>query len=71
MAQAGNAGMSLTADLNHKFSFNTDGRPAWTITSDDGSSLNFNSIMTDQHESCGYMVLRIPSVKLTKGSRSE
>ena len=64
----GNAGMSLSTDLNHKFSFNTDGRPAWTITSDDGSSLNFNSIMTDQHgDHHGYMVLRIPSAKLTKG----
>ena len=64
----GNAPMFLTTDLNNKFSFNTDGRPAWTITSDDGSSLSFNSIMTDQHGNHhGYMVLRIPSGKLTKG----
>jgi len=64
----GNAPMSLTTDLNNKFSFNTDGRPVWTITSDDGSSLSFNSIMTDQHgDHHGYMVLRIPSGKLMKG----
>ena len=64
----GNAPMSLTTDLNHTFSFKTDGRPAWTITSDDGSSLSFNSIMTDQHgDRHGYMILRIPSGKLTKG----
>ena len=64
----GNASMYLTTDLNHKFSFNTDGRTAWTINSDDGSSLSFSSIMTDQHgDHHGYMVLRIPSGKLIKG----
>jgi hypothetical protein len=45
----GNARMDLTTDLNHNFSFNTDGRTAWTVDSDDGSSLTFNSIMTDQN----------------------
>ncbi len=38
------------------------------LHSDDGSSLSFNSIMTDQHgDHHGYMVLRIPSGKLMKG----
>ena len=64
----GNAPMFLTTDLNNKFIFNTDGRPAWTIASDDGSSLSFNSIMADQHgDHHGYMVLRIPPDKLLKG----
>jgi hypothetical protein len=64
----GNARMDLMTDLNHKFSFNTDGRTSWTIDSDDGSSLSFNSIMTDQYgDHHGYMVLRIPSGKLIKG----
>jgi len=64
----GNARMYLTTDLNHKFSFNTDGQAAWTTNSDDGSSLSFSSIMTDQHgDHHGYMVLRIPSGKLIKG----
>ena len=64
----GNATMFLTTSLNNKFSFNTDGKSAWTKTSDDGSSLSFNSIMTDQHgDHHGYMVLRIPSGKLMKG----
>jgi|WetSurSiteA1Bulk_404760.scaffolds.fasta_scaffold00085_2 alpha-mannosidase len=64
----GVAAISLTTDLNQKFSFNTDGRQAWTIATDDGSSLSFSSVMTDQHgDHHGYMVLRIPSGKLAKG----
>ncbi len=64
----GNARMYLTTDLDQKFSFNTDGRPAWTIDSEDGSSLSFNSIMTDQFgDHHGYMILRIPSGRLIKG----
>jgi len=64
----GNARMYLTTDLKQEFSFATDGRKSWTIDSNDGSSLSFYSIMTDQHgDHHGYMILRIPSVNLIKG----
>jgi len=64
----GVAPFSLTTDLNQKFSFSTDGRQSWTIASDDGSSLSFNTVMTDQFgDHHGYMALRIPSAKLAKG----
>lgn len=64
----GNARMILTTDLNHELSFKTDGRKEWTVNSEDGSSLGFNSIMTDQHGNHhGYMILRVPSDELTRG----
>jgi len=64
----GNAPMYLTTDLKHRFGFNTDGREEWTIESDDGSSLSFHSLMTDQNgDHHGYMILRIPSAKLIRG----
>lgn len=64
----GNARISLTTDLKQEFGFNTDGRKSWTIDSNDGSSLSFYSIMTDQHgDHHGYMILRIPAVDLIKG----
>jgi hypothetical protein len=39
------------------------------VTSADGSSLSFNSIMVDQHgDNHGYMILRIPANSLTSGN---
>ena len=64
----GNARMTLTTNLNHEFIFNTDGLSAWTINANNGPSLSFYSIMTDQHgDHHGYMVLRIPTNELVKG----
>jgi len=65
----GIAEMLLTTDQNHHFAFKTDGRKSWTIQSNDGSSLSFHAIMTDQHgDHHGYMILRIPSEKIMAGS---
>lgn len=64
----GNADMFLTTGDGHSFTFRTDGRPQWTVGSNDGSSLTFNSIMIDQHGNYhGYMILRIPSDKVKEG----
>ncbi len=61
----GNARMTLTTSQGHEFVFYTDGRPSWTIGSDDGASLSFNSIMTDQNgDHHGYMILRIPASRI-------
>ena len=61
----GTARMTLTTSQGHEFVFSTDGRSSWTIGSDDGASLSFNSIMTDQHgDHHGYMILRIPSARV-------
>lgn len=67
-SNTGLAPMVLTTSLNNKFTFYSDGRKEWKIDSDDGSSLAFNAIMTDQHGNHhGYMILRIPSEKLREG----
>jgi alpha-mannosidase len=67
-SNVGNAPMFLTTGDGHEFTFSTDGRPAWTVTSGDGSSLSFNSIMIDQHGNYhGYMILRIPANKVKEG----
>lgn len=64
----GKARMDLTVDGSRIFSFYTDGRRTWEVKNEDGSSLSFNSIMTDQNgDNHGYMVLRIPSDKLIAG----
>jgi hypothetical protein len=64
----GRALMSLSVEGKQNFSFYTDGVPVWEVKSGDGSSLSFNSIMIDQNgDNHGYMVLRIPSDKLTPG----
>lgn len=64
----GTAEMILTTDQNHHFAFKTDGRISWTYGSEDGSSLSFHSIMTDQHgDHHGYMILRIPAEKIQSG----
>jgi len=64
----GRARMDLAVNGNQQFSFYTDARPTWTIDSPDGSTLSFNSIMVDQHgDHHGYMVLRIPSEKVSNG----
>lgn len=64
----GYAGMNLTTDKNHHFTFYTDGRPSWTVSANDGSSLSFNSIMLDQYgDYHGYMILRVPSAAMKKG----
>ncbi len=61
----GLAGMNLETDAGQKFTFQTDGRASWTISSADGSSLSFTSLMVDQHgDHHGYMVLRIPMQKV-------
>ena len=58
----GRARMDLTVEGMQKYSFYTDGVPAWEVKNADGSSLSFNSIMIDQHgDNHGYMVLRIPA----------
>lgn len=64
----GNAGIRLTSDEGHSFLFRTDGRPEWKIPAPDGSSLSFNSIMTDQFgDRHGYMILRIPFSNVKAG----
>ncbi len=65
----GNARMDLTTDENHHFVFYTDGKRSWSVSGNDGSSLSFHSIMTDQHgDNHGYMILRIPREKVRKGN---
>jgi hypothetical protein len=64
----GNAAMSLSASGNHFFTFQADGKPSWTLNATDGTSLSFNSIMTDQFgDKHGYMILRIPASKVKEG----
>jgi alpha-mannosidase len=64
----GKAGMDLSTDQNHHFTFYTDGRTSWTINGTNGSTLSFNSIMVDQYgDNHGYMILRIPSFELKAG----
>lgn len=64
----GKTRMDLSAGAGHTYSFYTDGLPVWEVKNPDGSSLSFNSIMVDQHgDNHGYMILRIPSDKLTAG----
>jgi hypothetical protein len=64
----GRALMSLSVNGKQNFSFYTDGVPVWEVKSMNGSSLSFNSIMVDQNgDNHGYMLLRIPSDKLTSG----
>lgn len=65
----GRAQMNLLINGNKQFSFFTDARPKWEVTSKDGSILQFNSIMVDQHgDHHGYMILRIPSKQVKAGS---
>lgn len=65
----GKARMDLTAGEKLSFTFFTDGRDVWEIPGQEGSSLSFNSIMTDQNgDKHGYMILRIPAEKLTTGN---
>ncbi len=67
-AGPGRARMDLAVNGNQQFSFYTDSRPSWIIPGSDGSSLQFNSIMVDQHgDHHGYMVLRIPVDKDVAG----
>lgn len=64
----GKASMKLDVNDRMLFTFHTDGRESWELPGQDGSSLSFNSIMTDQHgDRHGYMILRIPSGKLPSG----
>jgi len=65
----GRARMDLTVDGSENYPFYTDGKQVWAVNNSDGSSLSFNSIMTDQNgDNHGYMVLRIPGNKLTPGA---
>lgn len=67
-SNTGLAPMVLTTSLNNKFTFYTDGRKEWKLDAGDGSSLAFNSIMTDQHGNHhGYMILRMPIEMLEAG----
>ncbi|MFH0841697.1 MAG: glycosyl hydrolase family 38 [Bacteroidota bacterium] len=64
----GMARMDLTTDENHQFVFYTDGKRSWSVDGNEGSSLSFHSIMTDQHgDNHGYMILRIPRAKVSNG----
>ena len=64
----GTAGMQLDVDGKQSFAFLTDGRDSWDITGEEGSSLSFRSVMTDQHgDHHGFMILRIPSVTVSRG----
>jgi len=64
----GRARMDMDINGVMRFSFYTDARPKWEFTSEDGSTLTFNSIMVDQHgDHHGYMILRIPSDKVVVG----
>ena len=65
---AGSARMDLAVNDRQTFSFYTDARAAWDETSEDGATLSFRSIMTDQHgDHHGYMILRLPSGTVPKG----
>lgn len=67
----GKARMDLTVDGMESFTFYTDGRKQWQVSGTGGSTLSFNTIMTDQHgDNHGYMVLRIPSDKMKPGQRT-
>jgi len=64
----GRARMDLSINGQQRFSFYTDARPEWKVPSEDGSSLQFHSIMVDQHgDHHGYMILRIPHGQVEKG----
>lgn len=66
----GRAKMILTTDNGFAFDFYTDARPKWEVPGADGSSLSFNSIMTDQYgDHHGYMILRIPVQKMKYGEK--
>ncbi|MDZ7633620.1 MAG: glycosyl hydrolase family 38 [Bacteroidales bacterium] len=63
----GNARMDLETGGGDHISFYTDGRRSWDIEGDNGSSLSFRTIMTDQHgDHHGYMILRVPSGTVAK-----
>lgn len=64
----GRAQMDLEVSGMQNYTFYTDGKRVWEVKKPDGSSLSFNSIMVDQNgDNHGYMVLRIPSDRLTPG----
>ncbi len=64
----GRARMDLAVNGNQQFSFYTDARPDWEVVNNNGSSLQFHSIMIDQHgDHHGYMILRIPADKVVAG----
>ncbi len=64
----GRARMDLAINGIQQFSFYTDAQPKWEVAGTDGSSLQFNSIMVDQHgDQHGYMVLRIPANNTNSG----
>lgn len=66
----GRAGMELTCEGVETFRFFTDGALNWEVKGDQGSSLSFNTIMTDHNgDNHGYMIMRVPSDRL-KGSTS-
>ena len=65
----GTARMDFSVDGDHCLSFYTDGLRSWDIEGEKGTLLSFRSVMTDQYgDHHGYMILRIPSVIVTKGS---
>ncbi len=64
----GIARMDLETDRGDHLSFYTDGGSSWDIDGDNGSSLSFRTIMTDQYgDRHGYMILRLPARTLVKG----
>ena len=68
-AGPGRARMDLAVNGNQQFSFYTDSRPSWIIPGSDGSSLQFNSIMVDQHGDhhgiwcCGFRLIKMLPAK--------
>ena len=64
----GTAGMELAINGTPVFSFKTDGRESWDMPGDEGSSLSFRTVMTDQFgDRHGYMILRIPARQAVPG----
>jgi len=64
----GIARMDLETSQGDHLSFYTDGRKSWDIKGDNGSSLSFRAIMTDQHgDQHGYMILRVPAGNVPEG----
>ncbi len=66
----GKARMDVSVNDKPGFSFYTDGKPDWELSSDDGSVLGFHSIMVDQNgDNHGYMYLRVPEKKTVAGKQ--
>lgn len=64
----GKARMDLEVDGSRKYIFYTDAVRNWEVPGSDGSSLSFNTVMTDQNgDNHGYMILRLPASQVVPG----